>query len=56
MEVLSDSKCGVRFGERTFDREIIEVLKGIQGSRFEPSNKEWLVNRDLMPKFYKEVA
>ena len=56
MELLSDALCSVKFGDKLFDQEIIKVLKGLPGSKYEAANKEWVISRDKLEHFYSTVA
>jgi len=56
VELLNDSVCCVKFGDKLFDQEVIKVLKGLPGSKYEAANKEWVIGRDKLEHFYTLVG
>lgn len=56
MELLNDTVCSVKFGDKLFDQEVVKVLKGLPGSKYEAANKEWVVSREKLEHFYSLVA
>ena len=46
----------MKFGDKLFDQEVVKVLKGLPGSKYEAANKEWVVSRDKLELFYSLVA
>ena len=42
----------MKFGDKVFDQEVVKVLKGLAGSKYEAANREWVINRDKLEHFY----
>ena len=56
VELLNDAMCSVKFGDKFFDQEVVKVLKGLPGSKYEAANKEWVLGRDKLEQYYSVVA
>ncbi len=55
VEIISSESCAVRFGEGAFERDAVEVIKKIKGSRYEKGAKEWIVPREMIEKLHSDL-
>ena len=57
IEIISEISCAMRFGEKSFDKKVLEIIKSLPGAKYIPDTKEWTFKRELLEeKFYPLMA